>query len=80
VSGLDEDAARSLARLVAEGVAPGLLLPAGVVSRDFLRAEVRAQAADAGQPDVLARRVIAEIGRVLACGQVPVGPDQEAVR
>ena len=30
VAGLDEDAARALARLVAEGLTPGMLRPAGL--------------------------------------------------
>ena len=44
VAGLDEDAARALARLVAEGLAPGMLRPAGTAGLDSLRLEVTAAA------------------------------------
>ena len=70
VAGLDEDAARALARLVAEGLAPGMLRPAGLAGLDSLRVEVQAGAADQGQPDLLARRIVDEIGRVLARDRV----------
>jgi hypothetical protein len=78
VAGIDEDAARALARLVAEGLAPGMLRPAGIAGLDSLRVEVPA----AGQPetpDVLAQRIVDEIGRVLARDRVSGGPDAEAV-
>ncbi len=79
VAGLDEDAARALARLVAEGLAPGMLRPAGLAGLDSLQVEVQAGAADQGRPDLLARRIVDEIGRVLARDRVPGGPDGEAV-
>ena len=78
VAGLDEDAARALARLVAEGLAPGLLRPAGIAGLDSLRVEVQAEAED-DTPELLARRIIGEIGRVLARDRVAGGPDGEAV-
>ena len=79
VAGLDEDAARALARLVAEGLAPGVLRPAGLAGLDSLQVELTASAADQGRPDRLARRIVDEIGRVLARDRVPGGPDGEAV-
>ncbi len=79
VAGLDEDAARALARLVAEGLTPGMLRPAGVAGLDSLQVEVKASAGDQGQPDRLARRIVDEIGRVLARDRVSGGPDGEAV-
>jgi len=79
VAGLDEDAARALARLVAEGLAPGVLRPAGLAGLDSLQVEVKTGDADQGQPELLARRIVDEIGRVLARDRVPCGPDGEAV-
>jgi hypothetical protein len=78
VAGLDEDAARLLARLVAEGLAPGLLRPAGTAGLDSLRVELTADEADQGRPDLLARRIVDEIGRVLARDRVSGGPGGEA--
>jgi hypothetical protein len=74
VAGLDEDAARSLARLVAEGLAPGLLQPTGTRSLDCLRVQVTT---DQRAPDLLARRIAGEVGRVLARDRVAGGPDGE---
>jgi hypothetical protein len=79
VAGLDEAAARTLARLVAEGLAPGMLRSAGNAGLDHLRIEVTACAADRDRPDLLARRITSELGRVLARGRVPGGPEEEAV-
>ncbi len=79
VAGLDEDAARALARLVAEGLAPGMFRSAGIVGLDSLRLEVTA-AAGQGGPDLLAQRIVDEIGRVLARDRVSGGPDGEAAR
>jgi hypothetical protein len=76
-AGLDEGAARLLARLVAEGLTPGLLRPAGLAGMDSLRVEVQASPADQDQPDLLARRIVDEIGRVLARDRVSGGPDGE---
>jgi hypothetical protein len=79
VTGLDEDGARVLGRLVAEGLAPGILRPAGIAGLDSLPVEVQADAVDQGKPDLLARRIVDEIGRVLARDRVSGGPDGEAV-
>jgi hypothetical protein len=79
-AGLDEGAARLLARLVAEGLTPGLLRPAGLVGLDSLRVEVQATAADQGKPELLARRIADEIGRVLARDRAAGGPDGEVAR
>jgi hypothetical protein len=76
VAGLDEGSGRSLARLVAEGLAPGLLRPAGTAGLDCLRVDVTA---DQRPPDLLAQRIVAEIGRVLARDRLAGGPDGEAV-
>ncbi len=79
VAGLDEDAARALARLVGEGLASGMLRPAGIAGPGSLRVVVQAGVADQGQPDLLARRIVDEIGRVLARDRVTGGPDGETV-
>ncbi|MGP0028313.1 MAG: hypothetical protein ACLPKE_33905 [Streptosporangiaceae bacterium] len=79
VAGLDEDAARALARLVAEGLAPGVLRPAGLAGLGSLQIGVRARAGDQGRPDLLARRIVDEIGRALARDRVSGGPDGAAV-
>jgi hypothetical protein len=77
VAGLDEDAARALARLVAEGLAPGLLRATGVAGLDSLRVEVQGDTENE-TPDLLARRIVDEIGRVLARDRVSGGRDGEA--
>jgi hypothetical protein len=79
VAGLDEAAARELARLVAEGLAPGMLRAAGVAGLDALRVEVEAGAAEVRDPDLLARRIVDAIGRALARDRVTGGPLGEAV-
>ena len=66
VTGLDEDAARALASLVAEGLAAGLPRAAGAAGLDSLRLEVAATSADQKAPDLLARRITDAIGRTLA--------------
>ena len=76
-AGLDEGAVRSLARLVAEGLTPGLLRPAGLAGVGSLRVEVQASAAEQDNPDLLARRIIDEIGRVLARDRVSGAPEGE---
>lgn len=78
VAGLDEDAARALARLVAEGLAPGILRVSGMTALDRLRVELEADPEDS-TPDQLARRIVDKIGRVLARDRVSGGPDAEAV-
>ncbi len=79
VAGLDEDAARTLALLVAEGLTPGMLHPAGIAGLDRLRVEVTAGAAGQATPELLARRIVDEIGRVLARSRAPGGAGGEAV-
>jgi hypothetical protein len=79
VAGLDEDAARALARLVAEGLSPGMLRPAGTAGLDFLQVEVNAGPAELDSPGLLAQRIVAEIGRALARDRLAGGPDGEAV-
>jgi hypothetical protein len=81
VAGLDEGAARALARLVAEGLAAGLPRPAGSAGLDSLRLEVTATAAGPeAVPDLLARRIAGEIGWVLARDRAAGGPDGEVAR
>jgi len=79
VAGLDEDAARALGRLVAQGLAAGLARPSGTAGLDSLRLEVTTtEAARDAAPDLLARRIAGEIGRVLARDRAAGGPDGEA--
>jgi hypothetical protein len=69
VSGLDEDAARALCRLVAEGLVPVLGRASAGTGFDHLRVEVPAESGPAGgatSPDLLAARIIDRVGRVLA--------------
>jgi hypothetical protein len=79
VSGLDEDAARELAYLVAAGLAPGLLRAAGAAGLGSLRVTTTAEPADQNQPDRLARRIVSEIGRVLARDRASGAPDGEVM-
>jgi len=79
VTGLDEAAARTLARLVAEGLAPDVLRSAANAGLDRLQIEVTAGDADQGRPELLARRITGELGRALARGRMPGGPSGEAV-
>jgi hypothetical protein len=65
VAGLDEGAARALARLVAERLADGALRPAGSADLDHLRIEVTASAAERARQDLLARRIVSELGHAL---------------
>jgi hypothetical protein len=74
VAGLDEDAARTLATLVAEGLAPGMLRAAEVAGLDGLRVQVDLDAAVANDPDLLARQIIAAIGRAAAGEKEAGGP------
>jgi hypothetical protein len=62
VAGLDEDAARSLARLVAEGLAPDLVRSPGLAGLDHLEVEVSSTSSDA---DLLAEQIAAAVGRAL---------------
>ena len=77
VADLDEDAARVLARLVAERLTPGLLRSPGLAGLDSLHVEVQAGAAEQGDPDLLAQCIVDEIGRVLARDRVLGRPDGE---
>jgi hypothetical protein len=78
VTGLDEAAARALARLVAEGLAPGLPELAGS-SLGRVRLQVTAGAAEYESPELLARLIAGELSRVLGPGQDPGYPGEEAV-
>ena len=85
VTGLDEGAARTLARLVAEGLSPGVLGSAvsGPTADDGLRRvriQLTADAAEQGQPDLLARRITGELARLLARGTEPGYPGRESAR
>jgi hypothetical protein len=79
VTGLDEDAARELAYLVAAGLAPGLLRAAGDAGVGSLQVTTAAEPADQNEPGRLARRIVSEIGRVLARDRASGGPDGEVV-
>ena len=79
VTGLDEAAARTLARLVAEGLAAGLPAMAGG-DLGQVRIQVTARATEQGSPGPLARRIAAELGRALARGRDPGAPGGEAAR
>ena len=72
VSGLDEGTARALARLVAQGLPPEVAGLAGGLGR--VRIQVTVDAAEQGRPELLARRIANELGRVLAGGQARGGP------
>jgi hypothetical protein len=65
VAGLDQDAARTLARLVAQGLAPGMFQPAGAAGLDLLRVEVRASTDEYERPELLARHILARISQEL---------------
>ena len=66
VAGLDEDAARALARLVAEKLAAGLVPPTGLTRLGSLRAEVRLSRDDQANPDILAQHIADQVRRALA--------------
>lgn len=76
-AGLDEEAAHRLAELVARGLAAGEFRTAASIGLDSLSVPVKASAADGSSPDLLARRIVGEIGRVLARDRVFGGPDGE---
>jgi hypothetical protein len=80
VTGLDEDAARTLVRLVAEGLSPSVLGPAASHGLGRVRIQVTAGAAELGKPDLLARRIMSELARILARGAEPGYPEGEAAR
>lgn len=68
-AGLDEGAARHLATLVGEGLAPSLQLPAGSTAIETLRVEVAARTGEA--PELLSRRIVDAIGHALARDRAP---------
>ncbi|HLH27465.1 MAG TPA: hypothetical protein VKW77_01040 [Acidimicrobiales bacterium] len=70
-AGLDEGAARHLARLVGEALAPSLQLPPGSTAIETLRVEVPAQAGES--PALLSQRIVDAIGRALARDRAAVG-------
>ena len=65
VSGLDEGAARTLARLVAERLTADLLRPAGAGGLDSLKVEVTPGASDRAGPDALAQHIADQVRRAL---------------
>jgi hypothetical protein len=69
--GLNEGAARHLATLVGEALAPSLQLPAGTTAIETLRVEVAAHAGEG--PELLSRRIVDAIGRALARDRAPTG-------
>lgn len=77
VAGLDEDAACHLAKLVAQGLAPGMLRPPGSAGLDSLKVEVAGRPGDDAEPEALAARIVDAIGRSLARDRVAGGPDAE---
>jgi hypothetical protein len=70
-AGLDEGAARHLATLVGEALAPSLQLPVGSTAIETLRVEVAAHTGEA--PELLSRRIVDAIGRALARDRAPAG-------
>jgi hypothetical protein len=72
VAGLDEEAARALSRLVAEGLVPVLGRASAGTGLDHLQVEVPAESGPAGiagagaSPEELAARIVERVGRVLA--------------
>lgn len=79
VAGLDEGEARTLGRLVAEGLASGL---PGTAGGDLgrVRIQLTADPAEQGRPELLARRIVDEFSRTLMRGQVPGWPGEEGGR
>jgi hypothetical protein len=70
-TGLDEGAARHLAALVGEALAPSLQLPVGSTAIETLRVEVAVRAGDG--PELLSRRIVDAVGRALARDRAPAG-------
>jgi hypothetical protein len=70
-AGLDEGAARHLATLVGEALAPSLQLPVGSTAIDSLRVEMSAHAGES--TELLSRRIVDAIGRAVARDRAPVG-------
>ncbi|MDQ1752048.1 MAG: hypothetical protein QOE71_3104 [Pseudonocardiales bacterium] len=67
-TGLDDGAARRLATLVGQGLAPSLQLSTDTAAIDTLRIEVTANAGET--PEALSRRIIDAVGRALAAEEV----------
>ena len=63
VTGLDPDAARTLALQVAAGLAPALTFASGDAS--FARLALTVQAPDGAQPNALARSTLARLAPLL---------------
>ena len=78
VTGLDQDEAGTLGRLVAQELA-GTLLDAAPQDR-LGRVRIQVTADGRGRPELLARRIADELGRILARGQGAGHPGGEAVR
>jgi hypothetical protein len=70
-AGLDEGAARHLATLVGEALAPALALPVGSTVIQTLHVEVAAH--DGEDPPMLSARIVEAIGRALARDRAPAG-------
>lgn len=70
-AGLDEGAARHLATLVGEALAPALRLPVGSSTIQTLRVEVAGH--DGDDLQILSRRIVEAIGRALARDRAPAG-------
>jgi len=73
VTGIDEAEARTLGRLVAEGLSGSLPAAAGD-GLGRVRIQLTADAAEQGSPELLARRIGGELGRILMRGQAPGYP------
>lgn len=83
VAGLDEGAARELARLVATGLAESLLRAGPDAGVPEIRVQLTAPggdspAGDAPAYDTLAQRIVDAVGRTLARDRATGGPDGEA--
>jgi hypothetical protein len=70
-SGLDEGAARRLATLVGEALAPALQLPPGSTAIETLRIELPSHTGEG--PHLLSQRIVDAIGRALARDRAPSG-------
>jgi hypothetical protein len=70
-AGLDEGAARHLATLIGEGLAPSLQLPVGSMAIETLQVDVPAQAGES--PELLSRRIVDAVGRAVARDRAPAG-------
>lgn len=81
VTGLDEDEARTLGHLVAQELQAGLPGAVPQTPQAHLdRVRIQVTADEQGRPELLARRIADELGRILARGQGPGHPGGGAVR